>query len=72
LSIVEGSDVQHYKYNVALLEEVEAALPEWRGRLLSGLTIPSALDQLGPRHDEYELADPRHRCCALVTSLAGA
>ena len=49
-------DAHHYKFHAALLEETEAALPEWRETLLLGITMrgPSPSDPTWTRHDEAE------------------
>jgi hypothetical protein len=38
-----GPDAHHYKFHLALLEETEAALPEWQPTLLLGITIARPL-----------------------------
>ncbi len=49
-----GSDVHHYKFNCALLEEAEAALPEYRPALLLGITLrgPSPSTPRWSRYDD--------------------
>jgi hypothetical protein len=48
-----SGDEHHYKYNLALFEEVEAALPEWRSALILGITLrgPDPLDAKWKRYD---------------------
>jgi hypothetical protein len=48
-----GPDQHHYKYHLALLEETEAALPEWRKTLLLGITLrgPSSRDSNWARYE---------------------
>ncbi len=47
-------DVHNYKFHAALLEELEAALPEWRKTLILGVTLrgPGPTDPKWARYDE--------------------
>jgi hypothetical protein len=47
-------DEHHYKFHIALLEEAEAALPEWRDTLALGITLrgPSSAHPSWERYDE--------------------
>jgi len=49
-----SADAHHYKFHMALIEETEAALPEWRKTLMLGITLrgPSSLDPVWARHDD--------------------
>lgn len=49
-----NADQHRFKFHAALLEEAEACLPEWQGRLLLGIPLrsPSATTPLWERHEE--------------------
>lgn len=57
-----GADVHHYKFNCALLEEAEAALPEYRAALLLGITLRGPAPST-PRWSRYDTAT------AIIASL---
>jgi hypothetical protein len=51
-----SGDEHHYKFNVALFEEIEAALPEYRKALILGITLrgPTSISPKWSRHDDTQ------------------
>lgn len=49
-----SGDEHHYKYNLALFEEIAAALPEWRRTLILGITLrgPTSRSTKWARYDD--------------------
>lgn len=49
-----SEDAHHYKFHIALIEEAEASLPEWRDTLMLGITIrgPTTAQAPWERYDE--------------------